>query len=81
MGAPAMSINVDGNLHALAQYERQQDALQRADDELEEKMTEIWDTPALLVQAIREASGLDQVDDAIEKHARRMIEEKNNEHD
>ena len=71
-----MSINIDGNAHALRQYERQQDALQRADDALEEAMSEIWDTPALLVQAIREASGLDQVDDAIEKHARRMIEER-----
>ena len=71
-----MSINIDGNAHALRQYERQQDALQRADDELEEKMTEIWDTPALLVQAIREASGLDQVDDAIEKHAKRILAER-----
>ena len=74
-----MSINIDGNLAALAVYEKQQDALQRADDALEEAMTEIWDTPALLVQAIREASGLDQVDDAIEKHARRMIEERERE--
>ena len=71
-----MSINIDGNLAALAVYEKQQDALQRADDELEEKMTEIWDTPALLVQAIREASGLDQVDDAIEKHAKRILAER-----
>ena len=71
-----MNQHIDGNLAALAVYEKQQDALQRADDELEEKMTEIWDTPALLVQAIREASGLDQVDDAIEKHARRMLAER-----
>ena len=71
-----MTINIDGNAHALAQYERQQDALQRADDALEEAMSEIWDTPALLVQAIREASGLDQVDDAIEKHARRILAER-----
>ena len=71
-----MGMNTDGNMAALAVYEKQQDALQRADDALEEAMSEIWDTPALLVQAIRDASGLDQVDDAIEKHAKRMIEER-----
>ena len=71
-----MGMNVDGNLASLRAYERAQDRLQRMDDALEEAMSEIWDTPALLVQAIREASGLDQVDDAIEKHARRMIEER-----
>ena len=69
-------MSIDGNMAALAVYEKQQDALQRADDRLEEAMSEIWDTPALLVQAIREASGLDQVDDAIEKHAKRILAER-----
>jgi len=71
-----MGVNVDGNMAALAAYEKQQDSLQRADDMLEEEMNRIWDTPALLVQAIREASGLDQVDDAIEKHAKRILAER-----
>jgi putative protein kinase ArgK-like GTPase of G3E family len=71
-----MSINTDGNLASLHAYERAQDRLQRMDDMLEEEMNRIWDTPALLVQAIREASGLDQVDDAIEKHAKRILAER-----
>jgi hypothetical protein len=71
-----MSINVDGNAHALRQYEKQQDALQRADDELEKVINEIWDWPDLLVEAIQEASGLDQIDDAIEKHAKRILAER-----
>lgn len=70
-------MNTDGNLAALAAYEREQDRLQQTDDLLEQTIEEIWDSEDLLLMAINDAPSVDMpISDAIEHAARRMIREK-----
>ena len=71
-----MSINIDGNAHALRQYEREQDRLQRMDDELEAVIEEIHDDAERCAQLIEDARpGLSE-EEIIEEEARRIIEER-----
>jgi hypothetical protein len=68
---------MDGNLHALRQYECEQDRLQRLDDWLESIECEIWDDDVLLVEAIREAPQSMPIGDAVENYAKFLMEERN----
>ena len=70
-----MSINVDGNAHALRQYERQQDYLQQMDDWLEEVMAEIYDDGPRLEQLIADSSGALDLEEIVENAALEYIRE------
>ena len=74
MGTPAMSINVDGNMAALARYEREQDRLQQLDDRLERLEGNIWDSDILLLKAVRRASESTPIDDAVEAYAKVLLD-------
>ena len=69
-------MNVDGNMAALARYEREQDRLQRMDDELERIEGEIWEQDALLIEAVRAGDETKSIDTAVESYARVLLEAK-----
>jgi hypothetical protein len=70
------SINVDGNLAALYQYERQQDHLQRMDDWLAEIEQEIWDDGPLFEEAMLRSPDDESVDEAVTSYARVIMAER-----
>jgi len=70
------SINVDGNLAALAAYERQQDRLQRYDDWLAEIEQEIWDDGPLFEEAMLRSPDDESIDDAVTSYARVIMAER-----
>jgi hypothetical protein len=74
-----MKINIDGNLAALSQYEREQDRLQKLDDELERIEGEIWEQDALLIEAVRAGDSMKSIDTAVEEYARVLLEAKRDE--
>ena len=69
------ATNIDGNLAALARYERELDRFQMLDDMLDEAVAEIYDTPAWLEEVIREADDDMDIEDAVEEAAREYIAE------
>jgi hypothetical protein len=68
-------MNIDGNAHALRQYERQQDYLQQMDDWLEEVMAEIYDDGPRLEQLIADSSGALDLEEIVENAALEYIRE------
>ena len=70
-----MNRGIDGNLAALARYEREQDQLQQMDDWLEEVISEIYETPEWLEQVIADSSGELDLEEAVENAARAFIHE------
>jgi nitroimidazol reductase NimA-like FMN-containing flavoprotein (pyridoxamine 5'-phosphate oxidase superfamily) len=70
------SINVDGNLAALAAYERQQDRLQRFDDWLAEIEQEIWDDGPMFEEAMLRSPDDESIDDAVTSYARVIMAER-----
>ena len=70
------SINVDGNLAALAAYERQQDRLQRLDDWLAELEDEIWHDGPLFEEAMLRSPDDESVDEAVTSYARVIMAER-----
>jgi len=77
-----MSINIDGNLVALAAYEREQDRLQRMDDMLEAFIDEVWGNETCLLNAIENSPSTDMpISDAVELEARRMLDQMMRERD
>jgi len=70
------SINVDGNLAALAAYERQQDRLQRFDDWLAEIEQEIWDDGPMFEKAMLRSPDDESIDDAVTSYARVIMAER-----
>jgi hypothetical protein len=70
------SINVDGNLAALAAYERQQDRLQRYDDWLAEIEQEIWDDGPLFEEAMLRSPDDESIDDAVTEYAKIVMAER-----
>ena len=69
-------MNVDGNLAALYQYERQQDRLQRYDDWLAEIEQEIWDDGPMFEEAMMRSPDDESIDDAVSSYARRVMNER-----
>jgi len=77
-----MTINIDGNAHALRQYEREQDRLQQMDDLLDAFIDEVWDSETCLLNAIENAPSTDMaISDAVELEARRMLDQMMRERD
>jgi hypothetical protein len=66
----------DWHTETLARYEREQDAIQRDDDELAEIESAVWDDPDLLIDAIMEAPDYARICDAVAKHALRIFEQR-----
>ena len=70
------SINVDGNLAALAAYERDLDRAQRYDDWLAELEDEIWEDGQLFETAMRRAPTNMTIEDAVTEYARLVMAER-----
>jgi hypothetical protein len=76
-----MGWRIDGNLAALAQYERRQDLIDQADAEIMRIEDEIWDVDELLIEAVRAADSMKSIDTAVEDHAKQLYEERCNAHE
>jgi hypothetical protein len=76
-----MGWGIDGNLAALARYEREQDLIDQADAEIMRIEDEIWDVDELLIEAVRAADSMKSIDTAVEDYAKRLYEERCNAHE